>query len=136
MKFVAGLLLLTYLALPCQAQKASTANIPANLRFYRASITVDYRGKRQVTVKVWNPDALQKSLNPWRSYVDYILTGRRDTIRFGCRDKRFRIREVSQKPKASSGILYDTAGHVGASLSDLSGINTITFVCYALPTAE
>jgi len=137
MKFALGLLLLTYLALPCWAQKTSTPKIPANLRMYRASITVDYRGKRHVTVEVWNPDAPGKSLNPSQIYVDYMLTGIGDTIRFSCHDKkRFRIMDVSQNPKASSGILYDTLGDVGTTLWDPAGTNTIAFACYALPTAE
>jgi len=107
-----------------------------NVRTYRASITVDYRGRGHVTVKVWNPDAPGKSLKPWQAYVDYMLTGRGDTIRFSCHDRRFHIREASQSPGSSGGILYDTLGHAGASLGDPAGTNTITFACYALPTSE
>jgi len=136
-KFTVSLLLSTCLALSCWAQKAPTAKTPANVEIYRASISVDLGAKERVTVKVWNPDAPGKSLGPWQAYVDFKLTGTGHTILFRCHEKRrFRIREVTQEPAATSGILYDTLGNVGTTLSNPAGVNTITFACYAPPTKE
>jgi hypothetical protein len=52
----------------------SAVPIPTSLKSFRASITVDYRGKGHVDVRVWR-SADKKSLQPWQSFVQYHLTG-------------------------------------------------------------
>ena len=106
----------------------STTSIPKDLRTYRASITVDFRGKGRVVVKVWNDRDPQVSLRPWEAYVDYMLTGGGDIIRFDCR-KGFQARDISQQPKSHRGLLNDVPDFPSVGLVDLNGTNTISFTC-------
>jgi len=58
----------------------ATVSIPAKLRQYKVSITVDYRGKGHVDRRAWNNNSPQESLEPWQTYIDYTMTGGRDSI--------------------------------------------------------
>lgn len=119
---------------PIRRDPSMTA-ILKELRIYRACIEVDYGGKSHVTVKVWKDRNPQLSLGPWQAYVDYILTGDRDGVWFGCR-KGFEMKDISQLPKSSSGILDLQPGMAGASLQDFNAKNTITFTCQTSPDAK
>ncbi|HEV2194293.1 MAG TPA: hypothetical protein VGR55_01860 [Candidatus Acidoferrum sp.] len=112
----------------------STVPIPTTVRIFRASIVVDYRGKGHVGVEVWKNRGKRLLLKPWQAYVNYILTGGRDVIWFGCQ-KDFRIANVTQTPKSPGGIFADAPDLTGAALQDLDATNTISFSCQRISTA-
>ena len=95
---------------------------------YHASITVDYRGKGHIDVKVWKDDEKSATLTPWQSYVGYSLTGGQDVIWFGCHEG-FGIAEISQTPLNPQGIFNDEPNGTGTLLQDMKGTNVIKFTC-------
>lgn len=106
----------------------STVPIPTTVKIFRASIVVDYHGKGHVGVEVWKNQDKRLLLKPWEAYVNYILTGGRDVIWFGCQ-KDFRIAAITQTPKSPGGIFADAPDLTGTALQDLEGANTINFTC-------
>jgi hypothetical protein len=105
------------------------ANVPADLRSYQASITVDYRGKGRVTVEVWTDETRRVSLKPWQAYVDYRLNGAADVVYFGCREG-FEWRDANQIPKSSSGVSNGSdSNRASALLNDSVSPNVVTFTC-------
>jgi len=109
----------------------SIAPIPSNLKSFRASITVDYRGKGHVDVRVWQ-DANNELLQPWQSFVHYFLTGGQDVMWFGCREG-FRIRGTTQTPKSPDGFIEDNRDFPGTVLQDMQGVNKVEFACEKEP---
>jgi len=105
----------------------TTAPVPSGLKGYRASITVDYRGKGHVDVQVWETSN-KRMLQPWEAFVGYNITGSGDGIWFGCRDG-FSVHTVTQTPKASDGTLTLDEKVSGTVLQNLEGINTVEFGC-------
>jgi len=105
----------------------STVPIPAGLSQYRASITVDYKGKGHVSVRVWGDGPTWDDLTPWQAYVSYMLTGGADIIRLEC-NKQFRVEDVALDGQSQSKILHDIPGSSGAIL-DTTRSNTISFTC-------
>ena len=106
----------------------SVVGIPHELHTYRVSITVDYRGKGRVEVKVWKNRNQRLPLQPWQAYVHYFLNGATDGITFGCR-QGFRLKDITQTPKSSSSFFLIDEEEAQAGLQDLEGSNAITFVC-------
>jgi hypothetical protein len=105
------------------------ANVPADLRSYQASITVDYRGKGRVTVEVWTDEKRRVSLKPWQAYVDYRLNGAADVVYFGCREG-FEWRDANQIPKSSRGVSNGSdSNRASALLNDSVSPNVVTFTC-------
>jgi hypothetical protein len=105
------------------------ANVPADLRSYQASITVDYRGKGRVTVEVWTDEKRRVSLKPWQAYVDYRLNGAADVVYFGCREG-FEWRDANQVPKSSRGVSNGSdSNRASALLNDSVSPNVVTFTC-------
>jgi hypothetical protein len=104
----------------------TAAPIPANLKHFRASISVDYRGNGRVDVRVWQ-STNKKMLQPWRAFVYYFLTGGADVMWFGCREG-FSIHGMTQTPKSPDGFLGD-AGAPGTVLQDMKGVNKVEFTC-------
>lgn len=110
----------------------SAAPIPPTVTAYHASITVDYRGKGHVNVSVRQGDNKAAPLAPWQAYVNYMLTGGQDIVRFDCQ-KGFQIGDIKQTPTNPNGLLDDVPNLSGAALQDLNGINTIEFACQKKP---
>jgi hypothetical protein len=108
----------------------NAAPIPASLRSFRASITVDYRGKGHIEVRVWQ-SANKEVLQPWQSFVYYFLTGGRDVLWFGCHEG-FSIDGKAQTPKSPDGFVGDTDAP-GTVLQDMRGVNTVEFGCKKQP---
>jgi hypothetical protein len=106
----------------------SSVPIPSDMKAFYASVTVDYRGKGHVDVKVWQGDDARSPLTPWQAYVSYNLTGGLDVIWFDCQ-KDFLIHDIKQSPENPSGILKEQPDLVGAALQDTRGTNTIQFSC-------
>ena len=109
----------------------STAPIPASLKSFRASITVDYRGKGHVDVRVWQ-SADKELLQPWQSFVHYHLTGSQDVMWFGCRED-FGIRGITQTPKSPDGFIEGDEDFPGTVLQDMQGVNKVEFECEKKP---
>jgi hypothetical protein len=104
-------------------------SVPADLRSYRASITVDYRGKGRVTVEVWTDETRRVSLKPWQAYVEYLLNGAADVMYFGC-GEGFEWRGVNQIPKSSRGVRNESdSNRASALLNDSVSPNVVTFTC-------
>jgi hypothetical protein len=99
---------------------------------YQASISVDYRGKGHVDVKVWQDDGKSGLLAPWQAYVNYTLTGSMDVIWFGCQED-FLIQDITQTPGSPTGIFEGEP--TGTSLQDLNGVNVVKFTCQRKPKA-
>lgn len=104
----------------------SVSPIPSGLDHWRASITVDYRGKGHVNVRVWRNENFGTVLKPSQAFVHYMLNGAAEVVWFGCR-KGFRVQGISQNPKGPSGL--EAGENSGAALQNLEGLNTITFSC-------
>ncbi len=111
---------------------SSAVPIPPTVRAYRSSITVDYRGKGHVGVKVWQGHHRRVLLKPWQAYVNYSLTGGQDVIWFDCQ-KDFRIGNITQVPASPDGLLQDVPRQSGAALQDMEGANVIEFTCRKKP---
>jgi hypothetical protein len=101
--------------------------IPPTVNSYHASITVDYRGKGHIDVRVWQGDDKPALLTPWQAYVSYTLTGAGDVIWLDCQ-KGFRIKGITQTPRNPNGIIEDSF-LTGTVLQDISGRNVIKFAC-------
>jgi hypothetical protein len=105
--------------------------IRQGLQIYHASITVDYRGRGHVNVKVWAGNGKPAFLTPWQRYVSYSLTGGEDIIWLDCQTA-FRVSDIAQLPENPNGTLKD--GNLsGAALSDLNGVNSGSFTCKKKP---
>lgn len=102
--------------------------IPPTLKAYHASISVDYRGKGHIYVKVWEGEDNPVPLAPWETYVDYILTGSRDVIWFNCQ-KGFQIKDITQTPENPDGVIVDIPRLTGTVLQDINGVNVVKFTC-------
>jgi hypothetical protein len=102
--------------------------IPPNVKSYHASISVDYRGKGHVNVKVWHGDDKPVPLAPWQAYISYTLTGGQDVIWFDCQ-KGFRINDITQTPENPNGIFNDEPNLTGTVLQDMNGANMVRFSC-------
>lgn len=102
------------------------------LQVYHASITVDYRGRGHVDVKVWQGEEKRVSLTPWESYVSYSLTGGQDVIWFDCQ-KALKVNNITQTPDSPNSITDDQPFLTGATLQDLKGVNVISFTCQKNP---
>lgn len=100
--------------------------IPPSVAAYQVSISVDYRGKGHIDVRVWQNDDKQVLLAPWQAYVGYTLTGSMDVIWFDCQND-FRIKDITQTPENPNGIFDDEP--TGTVLQDLNGPNVIKFTC-------
>lgn len=109
----------------------SESPMPPAVTRYRASIVVDYRGRGRVTVEVRDSQNNQP-LKPWQPFVKYLLTGGRDGIWFSCGDG-FTVQKASASPKSPHGIFSDDPNQWGMSLEDLTGMNTIHFICKKTP---
>lgn len=105
----------------------TTAPVPNGLKSYRASITVDYRGKGHVDVRVWETSN-KRMLKPWEAFVRYNITGGGDGIWFGCREG-FSVHTVTQTPRRADGTLIRDEQFSGTVLQDMEGINTVEFGC-------
>ncbi|MGA2966351.1 MAG: hypothetical protein ABSD64_09070 [Terriglobales bacterium] len=100
-----------------------------NLTVYEAEIVVDYRGKGHVDVVVWANQQKKDRLTPWQAYVDYMLTGSRDVMWFGCADE-FIVKKISQTPKPPDEPDRDLSPkRVLATLPDSEGVNAVSFIC-------
>jgi hypothetical protein len=107
----------------------ATVKVPASIKAFHASVTVDYRGKGHVHVEAWEGDDRRKALlEPSQAYVSYSLAGATDAIRFSCRDG-FGIKDFTQKPKSTGALSVDVLGQVGTVLQDQNGRNVISFAC-------
>jgi hypothetical protein len=106
----------------------SSVPIPSDMKAFYASVTVDYRGKGHVDVRVWHGGEARLPLAPWQAYVSYNLNGSLDLIWFRCQ-KDFLITDITQMPENPNGILRDQLNITGAVLQDMSGTNTIRFSC-------
>ncbi len=106
----------------------SAADIAPAPHAYNVSITVDYRGKGRVEVKVWKGENPRSLLEPWQAYTHYFLNGSADYITFGCREG-FRLKDITQTPKSSSGIILDDPNSASTGFQDLEAANTIIFIC-------
>jgi hypothetical protein len=99
----------------------SAAPIASSVHLYHVSITVDYRGKGQVSVHVSDGNRTTP-LEPWQAYAHYMLTGGADVIWFGCR-KEFQLEH------ARGTEILPGDDDAGASLGNPRGLNTITYSC-------
>ena len=90
------------------------------MKEYQASITVDYRGKGHVDVKVWQAHDKRVLLKPWQAYVNYLITGGEEIIWFD-RQKNFRISRITQVPASPDGLLKDIPDQFRAELQDIKG---------------
>jgi hypothetical protein len=100
--------------------------IPPSLTEYQVSITVDYRSKGHIDVRVRQSDDKRVLLKPWQAYVNNTLTGSMDVIWFDCPND-FRIQGISQTPENPNGMFDDEP--TGTVLQDLKGSNVIKFSC-------
>ena len=121
----------------CQAHEPetdpATVKIPASLKTYHASITIDYRGKGHVDFAVWEGRGNKKVLlKPWQAYLVYELTSPADVVRFNCRDG-FQIKDITRNPSSTSGFSHDIPKLVGTVLQDQNGKNVISFTCERKP---
>lgn len=104
----------------------SKVAIPSRVAGYRVSITVDYRGKGHVSVRVTDGPSGTTALEPWQAYAHYSLTSGADVIWFGCQ-KAFRLEGAKQQPP--TGEILPGDDDAGASLQNVEGANTITYSC-------
>lgn len=104
---------------------------PVGLKSFRASITVDYRGKGHVDVRVWQ-SGTKALLQPSKSFVRYHLTGGQDVLWFGCREG-FGVRRITQTPKSPHGFLEGDEDFPSTALVDMQGINKVEFNCEKKP---
>lgn len=111
---------------------SSGVPIPPTVKEYQASITVDYRGKGHVDVKVWQAHDQRVLLKPWQAYVNYLITGGEEIIWFDCQ-KNFRISGITQVPASPDGLLKDIPDQFRAELQDMKGRNVIEFTCRKKP---
>jgi hypothetical protein len=102
--------------------------IAPGVNAWRATITVDYRGKGQINVNVQTLDKSPRTLTPWQPYVHYMLTGGADVIWFSCR-AGFRMSDIVVSPASEISSLDEADETKGASLRNMSGLNTATFRC-------
>ncbi|SRR6266849_2115384 len=109
----------------------SAAPIPTGLKSFRASITVDYRGKGHVEVRVWR-STNNAVLKPWQSFVHYGLTGGEDVMWFGCR-KGFSIKGMTQTPKSPDRFIGGDGDSQSTVLQDMQGVNKVEFACEKKP---
>jgi hypothetical protein len=100
--------------------------IPPGVTEYQVSITVDYRSKGHIDVRVRQSDDKRVLLKPWQAYVNNTLTGSMDVIWFDCPND-FRIQGISQTPENPNGMFDDEP--TGTVLQDLKGSNVIKFSC-------
>jgi hypothetical protein len=112
--------------LPVKRDPSTMAILPG-VSVYRVSITVDYRGKGHVAVRVWNAKN-SRLIRPWEAYADYRLTGRGDGIWLQCRES-FVLQDPAQSPPSDVGIFQDEPDLTGTVLQDVNGANVITFAC-------
>jgi hypothetical protein len=104
----------------------SSVHIPTAVGAYHASITVDYRGKGHVDIKVWQGDDKSALLAPWQAYITYGLTGALDVIWFDCQND-FRIKDITQTPPNPDG--SPEGEPTSTVLHDMNGTNVIKFSC-------
>jgi len=105
----------------------TSAPIPKDVKSFRASITVDYRGKGHVAVQVWDA-ASKQPLEPWQAFVHYHLTGGTDVMWFGCHAD-FKIGDMTQAPKSPSGFTQVDENLPGTVLQNVEGVNKVEFSC-------
>lgn len=96
----------------------SRARVPSRVTSYHVLIDVDYRDKGHVDVLVWQGRSKRTFLRPWQGYADYLLTGARDVLWFGCAEG-FLLSHVVQTPRATDAIFHDQPDQAGTSLVDL-----------------
>lgn len=106
----------------------TAAPIPSGLKAFQVSITVDYRGKGRIEVKVWKDQDETKLLAPWQAYVSYTLTGGADVMWFRC-EKNYRIKDITQIPKSTGDFLQLEPDFTGTTFQNQDGLNTVTFTC-------
>ena len=95
---------------------------------WRATISVDYRGKGQINVRVQTLGKSPRPLTPWQPYVHYMLAGGTDVIWFSCR-AGFGMSDVVVSPASEILPLDEADESKGASLRNMSGVKTVTFKC-------
>ena len=108
-----------------------TIPIPATLRNYQVSITVDYRGEGHVDFSAWSSSNPRQRLKPWQTYIHYAMTGGNDSIFFGCH-KGFTVTDIRQDGKSALELLKneDRVGDMPrAWLNQDQGLNTFTYIC-------
>ncbi len=110
---------------------STTALIPVSLKSFRASITVDYRGKGHVEVRVWR-SGNNEALQPWKSFVYYGLNGGQDVMWFGCR-KGFGIKGITQTPKSPGGFIESDGDSPSTVIQNMEGVNRVEFACEKKP---
>lgn len=104
----------------------SKADIPADLRSYRASIVVDFRGKGRTKARAWRGQDEQNALRPTTAFVTYMLNGSGEVLHFNCRDG-FAVKTIRQMPKGDAPV--DEGYFETTDLKDLNGVNKIEFSC-------
>jgi hypothetical protein len=111
----------------------SSVHIPTTVAAYHASITVDYRGKGHIGIKVWQGDDKSALLAPWQAYVTYRLNGALDVIYFDCQND-FQIKDVTQTPQNPNGL--SGIDPTGTALQDVNGTNVFKFSCQRKSESE
>ena len=101
--------------------------IPATLRLYEVSITVDYRGKGHADVRVWQDGEQHVALSPWRGYASYWLTGGADLLWLHCADG-FDVKKARRTPSDKDAVTIDKRLGTAMSLTE-RGVNVVTYQC-------
>ena len=104
----------------------SKVSVPRSVGHYRVLITVDFRGKGHVSVRVTDGSSGSNALEPWQAYAHFMLNGAADVIWFECQED-FQLEDAKQQPP---GAAIDAGGDdAGAALQNMNGANTITYSC-------